>query len=56
MYRFDDFEALADIICRVFVQEEKQIDMSQIARVRHDKSQNALNLLSIYNSIINEPK
>lgn len=56
MYRFDDFEALADIICRVFVQEGKQIDMSQIARVRHDKSQNALNLLSIYNSIINEPK
>lgn len=54
MYRFDEFEMLADIICRVFRYEENQINMSAIAQKRHNRSINAQKMLEIYKSVLND--
>lgn len=52
MYRFEEFEMLADIICRVFANKENQEDMSIVATERHDRRKNSLTLLSIYSNIL----
>ena len=54
LYRFDDVEALADKICMVFDNKEKQKDVSQMAARRHDPQKNVDDLLHIYRSILSE--
>ena len=48
----EDVEMLAEKVCRVFLDKEKQKDMSVIAASRHDPLNNNQQLLSIYNKII----
>lgn len=51
LYRFEEVEMLAEKICRVFANEDKQIDMRSIAIERHNAAINAEQLLSIYKQI-----
>ena len=52
LYRFEDVELLAEKVCRVFSDKERQKDMSAIAASRHDPLNNNQQLFSIYNKII----
>lgn len=52
LYRFEEVEMLAEKVCRVFSDGEKQKDMSAIAAIRHDPLNNNQQLFSIYNKII----
>ena len=52
LYRFEEVEMLAEKVCRVFLDGEKQKDMSAIAARRHDPLNNNQQLLSIYHKII----
>ena len=54
LYRFEEISMLAEIICRVFEQPDSEIDMSDIAKKRHNRETNALQLINIYNSVIND--
>lgn len=52
LYRFDEVEMLAYKVCEVFKKGSRQIDMKDIAKNRHDKQANQLQLINIYKSII----
>ena len=52
LYRFEEVEMLAEKVCRVFSDGEKQTDLSAIAAHRHDPLNNNQQLLSIYHKII----
>lgn len=52
LYRFEEVEMLAEKVCRVFSNGEKQNNMSAIAARRHDPLNNNQQLLSIYHKII----
>ena len=53
LYRFEEVEMLAEKVCRVFADAEKQVDMHVIAAERHSSKLNCSILLSIYKNIIN---
>lgn len=53
LYRFEEVEMLAEKVCRVFADAEKQVDMHVIAAERHSSKLNCGILLSIYKNIIN---
>lgn len=53
LYRFEEIEMLAEKVCRVFADEEKQVDMHTIAAERHSPKLNCNNLLLIYKNIVN---
>lgn len=53
LYRFEEVEMLAEKVCRVFADAEKQVDMHVIAAERHSSNLNCSVLLSIYKTIIN---
>ena len=52
LYRFEEVEMLAEKVCRIFSDGEKQKDMCAIAAIRHDPLNNNQQLFSIYNKII----
>lgn len=52
LYRFEEVEMLAEKVCRVFANAEKQVDMRAVAAERHSPNLNCNNLLSIYKDII----
>lgn len=56
MYRFEEYEYLAEQICNIFEKRDKQKDFSSIALIRHDKSTNMKNLVEVYNKIMKEQK
>lgn len=51
LYRFDDVELLAQKVINVFRNGSEQPDMKVKASVRHDRTTNTKELLSIYNEI-----
>lgn len=54
LYRFDDYEVLAYLICKVF-KESQSFDNSQLidcAQARHNKTNNSKCLLQIYENIV----
>lgn len=52
LYRFEEYEMLAEKVCRTFANEDEQIDMSNIALQRHNQDANLNQLLTIYSEII----
>lgn len=52
LYRFEEFEMLASIVCDVFSKEDAQINMKEVAKRRHDRYKNLDSTMSIYKSII----
>lgn len=53
LYRFEEIEMLAEIICRVFEHSDCQQDMRNIAMSRHNPDVNGDRLVYIYNQIKN---
>lgn len=51
LYRFEEVEMLAEKVCQVFSNLEKQPDMSSVAKRRHDPDENRDRLLEIYNQV-----
>lgn len=51
LYRFEETEMLAEKVCKIFGNKDKQIDMSNIAIQRHNQQENLKQLLTIYNEI-----
>lgn len=51
LYRFEEVNMLAEKICRVFADEDKCKDMSEIARHRHNRDENLERLIAIYKLI-----
>lgn len=55
LYRFEEYEMLANLICYLFSDDKKCIQISQnaktIARMRHNRDINTKTLISIYNEI-----
>lgn len=51
LYRFEDIEMLSRKICNLFAFPEKQRDLSEIAKRRHDCKTNTITLLNIYNML-----
>lgn len=52
LYRFEEVNMLAEMICSVFDDKDKQVDMVEIAKYRHDRDKNSDRLLEIYQTII----
>lgn len=51
LYRFEEVEMLAEKVCRVFANPEKQPNMRDIAFRRHNSDDNRDSLLDIYNQM-----
>lgn len=51
LYRFEEVEMLANKICRVFANRDRQPDMRAAAAERHDPKKNRNTLLEIYKEI-----
>lgn len=51
LYRFEEVEMMAYKICKIFENKEKQIDMSNVARMRHDPQTNGNRVVDIYREI-----
>lgn len=51
LYRYEEVEMLAEKVCNVFADKEKQKDMSSIARERHDPERNMRSLIDTYHDI-----
>lgn len=51
LYRFEEIEMLAEIVCRVFAHSEEQANMRDIAIFRHNPDKNSARLFEIYNRI-----
>lgn len=54
MYRFEEINMLAKKICDIFKDSSKQVDMSGVAKKRHDPQKNGEQLFNIYQSILNK--
>lgn len=54
LYRFEDVEMLAEKVCRVFADKNKQICVRDLAKKRHDSIVNARSLSQIYDTIISK--
>lgn len=51
LYRFEEVNMLADKICRLFADEDRQVGMVEAAKLRHNQEENAKALIRIYNEI-----
>lgn len=51
LYRFEEVNMLAEKICRVFATEDRQVDMVEVAKLRHNQKLNATRLIEIYKTI-----
>ena len=51
LYRFEEVEMLANKICDIFYNDNKQVDMSAVALQRHNPQYNTKHLLDIYRQI-----
>ena len=51
LYQFDDVKMLAEKVCLIFRNQHLQVSTSEIARVRHDKMKNTIQLVNIYKAI-----
>lgn len=51
LYRFEEIEMLAEKVCRVFADQEKQVDMKPKACTRHDGKLNSERLYAIYSEV-----
>jgi glycosyltransferase involved in cell wall biosynthesis len=51
LYEFHDVKMLADRICQIFYNRNMQVSTREIARERHDKMKNTIQLIEIYKSI-----
>lgn len=51
LYRFEEVEMLAEKVCKVFADGDKQVDMSSAALARHNRQNNAEQLFSIYEKV-----
>lgn len=51
LYRFEETDMLASLICGVFEAGENQADLREVARERHDAGKNCDQLMEIYKSI-----
>lgn len=54
LYRFEEINMLAEKICRVFADKDRQTDMIEVAESRHNPSLNTERLIQIYNNIIRD--
>lgn len=54
LYRFEEISMLAEKVCKIFANENKQTDMSTVALRRHNQEENAQQLMRIYNDILNQ--
>lgn len=54
LYRFDEIEMLAYKVCEIFKNGSDQVDMKEIAKIRHDRRTNQLHLVNIYKTIIQD--
>lgn len=54
LYRFEEIEMLAERVCHIFANNEKQIDMRSRAFARHNPKENANQLYKIYNIILGQ--
>lgn len=54
LYDFEDVDALAGKVCKIFNDREAQLSMVKVASERHDRTTNSRRLLDIYNSIISD--
>lgn len=54
LYRFDDIEMLAYNICNIFANEDRQVDMKDVARKRHDRDHNLNMTINIYREVLME--
>ena len=52
LYRFEEVNMLAEKICRVFAAEDRQVNMVEAAKLRHNQAENAKALISIYNEVV----
>ena len=52
LYRFEEVNMLADKICRLFADEDRQVNMVEAAKLRHNQVVNVEQLVEIYNKII----
>lgn len=52
LYRFEEVNMLAEKICRLFADKDKQVDMVEVAKLRHNQEENAKALISIYNEVV----
>lgn len=52
LYRFEEIEMLAYKVCEIFSNKENQINMSSVAKERHSREKNCLQLIKIYKTII----
>ncbi|MGN0201734.1 MAG: glycosyltransferase family 4 protein [Candidatus Cryptobacteroides sp.] len=51
LYRFEEVPVLAEKICRVFADGERQTDLREAAALRHDPVRNSEQLMSIYGEL-----
>lgn len=51
LYRFEEIEMLSEKICTIFANKEIQINMSAIAKKRHDPHNNSRCMFNIYKTI-----
>lgn len=56
LYRFEDIEMVAEKICTVFKNKDKQISLTDKAALRHDPKRNAEELINTYSCIMHEEK
>lgn len=56
LYRFEDVEMLANKICLIFANKSKQINMIDIAKIRHNPELNSEKLYFIYKNIVDKLK
>ncbi|MBO5407330.1 MAG: glycosyltransferase family 4 protein [Bacteroidales bacterium] len=52
LYRFEEVSMLAEKICKVFANEDRQVDMVDVAKLRHNQNINSEQLLKIYNIVL----
>ena len=52
LYRFDDYTMLAEKVCRIFDNKDRQVNISLDALLRHNPEINKKQLLTIYSKII----
>lgn len=53
LYRYEDTEMLAERICAVFSNKEKQKNLTDTALLRHNPQKNVADLLETYKSVLN---
>ncbi len=54
IYRFEEFEMLAEKVCRVFADKARQVNMQEFAFKRHNPIANCERLHAIYKSIVSK--